>query len=142
MNNRKNQAVIIFADLSFLVISALVAGYHFVHFDQKISAREDENVLMEKRIEFTGLDAEGSCGHAGADNPVEIEIPGDGGRFIIDGRSTEKSNLRKELENMKGAKLNLLIDRKAPSEDTLYLFSLLQKLNCDITLLHFPEDRL
>ncbi len=139
---KKSHVFIIFADISFLLCGILCVGYIFVttkeHEPKNVML--ENNVLFEKGIEFPKLEGKSSMIHMNNLTQVEILVPQEGGRFIIDGNPVLKTELVTRLKNVKDKSVAVSIDQNAPSGDTLYLFSILDKFNSNITVLHLSEE--
>jgi hypothetical protein len=127
---------IIFADISFLLCGVLCIGYIFVE-EKK---NEPERVLFEKGIEFPTLSGESGVVYGDKLDSIEIVIPDEGGRFIVNGESIIKTEIAANLIDVEGKSIILYIDPDAPSGDTLYLYSLLNNLNVNVTVPHLLEE--
>lgn len=134
---------IIFADISFLLCGVLCIGYIFV--DVKKHEQEnvmvENNVLFEKGIEFPTLSGEPGVVYGKSHDSIEIVIPHEGGRFIVNGKSILKEQITASLDDVEGKSITLYIDKDAPSGDTLYLYSILNNLNANVTVLHLLEEQ-
>ncbi len=134
---------IIFADISFLLCGVLCIGYIFV--DVKKHEQEnvmvENNVLFEKGIEFPTLSGEPGVVYGKGHDSIEIVIPHEGGRFIVNGKSILKEQIAASLDDVEGKSITLYIDKDAPSGDTLYLYSILNNLNANVTVLHLLEEQ-
>lgn len=128
---------IIFADISFLLCGVLCIGYIFVD----VKKKEQEKVLFEKGIEFPTLSGESGKVYAESVVPIEIVIPHEGGRFIVNGKSILKAQIEASLVDVEGKSITLYIDKDAPSGDTLFLYSILNNLNANVTVPHLLEER-
>ncbi len=142
MNNLRSLALIIFADISFQICNVLCAGYIFVNLKEKelVLPIVESNILLEKGIEFPRLEGESSMVHKNAVTAMEILIQQEGGRYIIDGKPVPRPELAANLENTRNESITVSIDQNAPSGDTLYLFSILNKLNSNVKILHVSEE--
>lgn len=134
---KTSHVYIIFADISFLLCGILCLGYVFVD----VKRNEPERVLFEKGIEFPALSrkSEVYAESSGSDS-IEIVIPRNGGRYIVEGESVLKTEIGASLMNVKDKPIILHISPKAPSEDTLYLYDILNGLNANVTVLHWLEE--
>lgn len=128
---------IIFADISFLLCGVLCIGYIFVD----VKKKEQEKVLFEKSIEFPTLSGEPGMVHAKGRDSIEIVIPHEGGKFIVNGKSILKEQIAANLVDVEGKSITLYIDKDAPSGDTLFLYSILNNLNANVTVPHLLEER-
>lgn len=149
MKSRRERSIIVFAELGFLTLTVFMSGYLFVDLKNKESRKETENkpVVMEKDIEFPNLNNEGSKDYitnANSQETLEMRIPRKGGTFIIGNKTFLRKDLRAALEGIKGRSVNLMVDKMAPSEDTLYFFSIIGEYNLLINVLHniSEEERL
>jgi len=129
MQNRRESAVIMFADLSMLLITVLISGYFFLQIkkDDEASQQEAETKL-EKELILPDLDDNGSVRSTEDTVMSEVKVFRDGGRFAVDGKEVVKSELETVIRGVKAESLRLEIDGKAPSEDTLFLLDILTKL--------------
>jgi len=125
---------IIFADISFLLCGVLVLGYMFVEIKQKESVR----VLFEREIEFPALSGKSEVYSENSNrDSIKIVIPHDGGRYIVEGTSVLRTEIGARLADVANKSIILQIDPKAPSGDTLYLYSILNELNANVTVQHY-----
>lgn len=134
---KKSHVYIIFADISFLLTGMLCIGYLFVD----VKKSEPEKVLFEKDMEFPTLGGEPGNVYEGRQDSVEIKIPHEGGRFIVNGELVSKAEIAAALSDIKGKSITLYIDKSAPSGDTLYLYSILDSLNARVAMLHLLEGQ-
>ena len=121
---------IIFADISFLLCGVLCIGYIFV--DEK--KNEQEKVLFEKSIEFPTLSGQSGVVYGDNRDSIDIEIPQEGGRYVVNGKPILKEQIAASLIDVDGKSITLCIDKNAPSGDTLYLYSILNDLNANVTV--------
>jgi len=142
MSSLRALALIIFADISFQICNVLCAGYIFVNLKEKepVIPVVESNILLEKGIEFPRLEGESSIARENTVNAMEILIQRDGGKYIIDGKPVPRPELAANLENTRNESITVSIDQNAPSGDTLYLFSILNKLNSNVKILHVSEE--
>ena len=125
---------IIFADISFLLCGVLVLGYMFVEIKQK----EPVKVLFEREIEFPVLSGKSAAYSENSNrDSIKIVIPHDGGRYIVEGTSVLRTEIGARLSDVANKSIILQIDPKAPSGDTLYLYSILNELNANVTVQHY-----
>jgi len=125
---------IIFADISFLLCGVLVLGYMFVEIKQK----EPVKVLFEREIEFPVLSGKSEVYSENSNrDSIKIVIPHDGGRYIVEGTSVLRTEIGARLSDVANKSIILQIDPKAPSGDTLYLYSILNELNANVTVQHY-----
>ena len=143
MNNLRALALIIFADISFQICNVLCAGYIFVNLkeNEPLMPIVESNVILEKGIEFPKLEGESSMVHNNTQAALKILIPQEGGKYIIDGNPVPKQELTAALGNSMNKSITVSIDQDAPSGDTLYLFSILNKLNSNVRILHIAEKQ-
>ena len=138
---KKSHVLIIFSDLSFLLCAVLCVGYLFVtmkkHTPENMAA--ENKVLFEKGIEFPTLGGESGTVYADDRESIEIVVPPEGGRFIVNGESILKDQIAASLVDVDGKSITLYIDKDAPSGDTLYLYSILNNLNANVTVPHLLE---
>lgn len=140
---KKSHVFIIFADISFLLCGILCVGYIFVNVKKKHEPENElveNNILFEKGIEFPKMDGELSRIHTNPYDSMNILVPREGGKFLIDGKSILRSELAMRLENTGDRSISVSIDKAAPSGDTLYLFSILNKFNSNVSVSHIPEE--
>ena len=140
---KTSHVFIIFADISFLLCGVLCVGYIFVNVkehEQK-NFMVENNVLFEKGIEFPTLSGEPGVVYAKGLDSIEIVIPHEGGRFIVNGKSILKEQIAASLVDVDGKSITLCIDKNAPSGDTLYLYSILSNLNANVTVSHLLEEQ-
>ncbi len=52
-----------------------------------------------------------------------------------------KTQIAANLVDIEGKSITLYIDKDAPSGDTLYLYSILNNLNANVTVPHLLEER-
>ncbi|MBC8550436.1 MAG: hypothetical protein H8D23_12395 [Candidatus Brocadiales bacterium] len=128
---------IIFADISFLLCGVLCIGYIFV--DEK--KNEQEKVLFEKSIEFPTLSGQSGVVYGDNRDSIDIEIPQEGGRYVVNGKPILKEQIAASLIDVDGKSITLCIDKNAPSGDTLYLYSILNDLNANVTVPHLMEEQ-
>jgi biopolymer transport protein ExbD len=141
MNNMRALALIIFADISFQICNVLCAGYIFVNLKEKEPVMPIvENNILERGIEFPKLAGMSSMVHKNTITAMEILIQQEGGKYIIDGKPVPRPELAANLENSRNESIIVSIDQNAPSGDTLYLFSILNKLNSNVKILHVSEE--
>ena len=141
MGNLRALALIIFADISFQICNVLCAGYIFVNLKEKEPVMPIvENNILERGIEFPKLGGMSSMVHKNTVNAMEILIQQEGGKYIIDGKPVPRPELAANLENTRNESITVSIDQNAPSGDTLYLFSILNKLNSNVKILHVSEE--
>jgi len=140
---KKFHVFIIFSDLSFLLCAVLCVGYLFVTMKkhEPKNMTTDNKILFEKGIEFPTLSGESGVVYAESQDSIEIEIPHEGGRFIVNGKSILKTEIAANLVDIEGKSITLYIDKDAPSGDTLYLYSILNNLNANVTVPHLLEER-
>ena len=125
---------IIFADISFLLCSVLVLGYMFVEIKQK----EPVKVLFEREIEFPVLSGKSAAYSENSNrDSIKIVIPHDGGKYIVEGTPVLRTEIGARLADVADKSIILQIDPKAPSGDTLYLYSILNELNANVTVQHY-----
>ena len=125
---------IIFADISFLLCGVLVLGYMFVEIKQK----EPVKVLFEREIEFPVLSGKSAAYSENSNrDSIKIVIPHDGGRYIVEGTSVLRTEIGARLADVANKSIILQIDPKAPSGDTLYLYSILNEVNANVTVQHY-----
>ena len=125
---------IIFADISFLLCSVLVLGYMFVEIKQKESVK----VLFEREIEFPVLSGKSAAYSENSNrDSIKIVIPHDGGKYIVEGTPVLRTEIGARLADVADKSIILQIDPKAPSGDTLYLYSILNELNANVTVQHY-----
>jgi hypothetical protein len=140
---KKSHVFIIFADVSFLLCGILCVGYIFV--TEKKHEPEDSivanNVLFEKGIEFPTLSGGSGSVYGESQDSIEIVIPHEGGRFIVNGKSILKTEIAANLNDVEGKSIILCIDKSAPSGDTLYLYSILNNHNANVTVTHLLEGQ-
>ncbi|MFQ5685776.1 MAG: hypothetical protein ACE5GV_03870 [Candidatus Scalindua sp.] len=128
---------IIFADISFLMCGVLVLGYMFVEIKQK----EPVRVLFEREIEFPTLSGKSEVyPESSSRDSIKIIIPHDGGRFIVEGTPVLRTEIGARLADVANRSIVLQIDPKAPSGDTLYLYSILNELNANVTVQHYLSE--
>ena len=128
---------IIFADISFLMCGVLVLGYMFVEIKQK----EQVKVLFEREIEFPTLNGTSEAYSENSNiESIKIIIPHDGGRYIVEGQPVLRKEIGTRLADVAGKSIILQINPKAPSEDTLYLYSILNELNANVTVQHYLSE--
>lgn len=128
---------IIFADISFLMCGVLVLGYMFVEIKQK----EPVRVLFEREIEFPTLSGTSEAYSENSNrDAIKIVIPHDGGRYIVEGAPVLRTEIGARLADVANRSIILQIDPKAPSEDTLYLYSILNELNANVTVQHYLSE--
>lgn len=142
MNNLRALALIIFADISFQICNVLCAGYIFVNLKEQepVMPIVEHNMLLERGIEFPKLEGGSSTVHKNAVTVMEILVQQEGGIYVIDGNPVLKKELAANLENIRNESITVSIDQNAPSGDTLYLFSVLNKLNSNVKILHLLEE--
>jgi len=129
---------IIFADISFLLCGVLILGYMFVEIKQK----EPVRVLFEREIEFPTLSGKSEVySESSSGDSIKIIIPHDGGRYIVEGTPVLRTEIGARLADVANKSIILQIDPKAPSEDTLYLYSILNELNATVTVQHYLSGR-
>ncbi|MCR4288643.1 MAG: hypothetical protein NUV86_00055 [Candidatus Scalindua sp.] len=129
---------IIFADISFLLCGVLVIGYMFVEIKQK----EPVKVLFEREIDFPTLSGKSEVySESSSGDSIKIIIPHDGGRYIVEGTPVLRTEIGARLVDVANKSIILQIDPKAPSEDTLYLYSILNELNANVTVQHYLSGR-
>lgn len=141
MSNRRENAVIIFADLSFLIITVLVSGYLFVELKEKDKSVDSQKSVSMKIVERLPVLPEvvGNEYLSGVTG-VSLSIPECGGQFIIDGKNLKRDEVREELEFKNSKKsAELVIENRTPSGDTLYLLDILSELGFKVNLLYVPE---
>lgn len=140
---KKFHVFIIFSDLSFLLCAVLCVGYLFVtmkeHKPENTTA--ENKILFEKGITFPTLSGESGVVYAEGQDSIEIVIPQEGGRFIVNGESILKTQIAANLVDAEGKFITLYIDENAPSGDTLYLYSILNNINASVTVPHLLEER-
>jgi len=143
MNNLRALALIIFADISFQICNVLCAGYIFVNLKEKepVMPIVESNMLFERGIEFPKLGGKPSMIHNNTHTSLEILVPQDGGKYIVDGNPVLKQELAAALRSSMNKSITVSIDQNAPSGDTLYLFSILNKLNSNVRILHIAEEQ-
>ena len=125
---------IIFADISFLLCSVLVLGYMFVEIKQK----EPVKVLFEREIEFPVLSGKSAAYSENSNrDSIKIVIPHDGGKYIVEGTPVLRTEIGARLADVADKSIILQIDPKAPSGDTLYLYSILNEVNANVTVQHY-----
>lgn len=134
---KTSHVYIVFADISFLLCGILCLGYVFVD----VKKNDPESVLFEKGIEFPTLSGEPGVVYAKGRDSIDIEIPHEGGRFIVNGKSIMKTEIAASLVDVEGKSITLHIDQNAPSGDTLYLYSILNDLNANVTVPHLMEEQ-
>ena len=141
MNNLRALALIIFADISFQICNVLCAGYIFVNLkeNEPVMPIVESNVLWERGIEFPKLEGGASTVHKDDVAVMEILVQQEGGRYIINGNPILKKELTAALGSSMNKAITVSIDQDAPSGDTLYLFSILNKLNSNVKVLHVSE---
>ncbi|MGR3174558.1 MAG: hypothetical protein ACUZ8N_08180 [Candidatus Scalindua sp.] len=142
MSNLRSLALIIFADISFQICNVLCAGYIFVNLKEKEPAMPivENNMLFERGIEFPKFGGVSSMIHKNTRTSIEILIPKEGGKYIIDSNPVSKTELAATLRNSMNKLITVSIDQNAPSGDTLYLFSILDRLNSNVKILHISEE--
>lgn len=146
MKRRRDSAVVMFADLSFLVVTVLISGYFFVSIKKETEVQEQasDKGLMESEIEFVKLvDGKPGSKSITADNRdiLKVVIPEEGGKYIIGNKEVRRFELERELSSAKFDTVRVGVDKRAPSQDTLYLFSVFEKLKLKMELLHYLEDK-
>tara|TARA_B100000315_G_scaffold17118_1_gene15243 strand:- start:729 stop:1160 length:432 start_codon:yes stop_codon:yes gene_type:complete len=143
MSNLRALALIIFADISFQICNVLCAGYIFVNLKEKelVMPIVESNILLGKGIEFPKLGGTSSMAHNNTHTSLEILIPQEGGKYIIDDNPVLKQELAAALGNSMNTSITVSIDQDAPSGDTLYLFSILNNLNSNVRILHIAEEQ-
>jgi hypothetical protein len=125
---------IIFADISFLLCGVLVLGYMFVEIKQK----EPVKVLFEREIEFPVLSGKSAAYSENSNrDSIKIVIPHDGGKYIVEGTPVLRTEIGARLADVADKSIILQIDPKAPSGDTLYLYSILNEVNANVTVQHY-----
>jgi hypothetical protein len=138
---KTSHVFIIFADVSFLLCGVLCVGYIFVNVKEQENAMAKNNVLFERGIEFPTLSGEPGVVYAKGQDSIDIEIPQEGGRYIVNGKPILKEQIAANLVNVEGKSITLCIDQNAPSGDTLYLYSILNDLNANVTVPHLKEEQ-
>jgi hypothetical protein len=140
---KKSHVFIIFADISFLLCGILCVGYIFANVKkhEPENVMVENNVLFEKGIEFPTLSGEPGDVYAEGRDSIEIVIPHEGGRYIVNGKSIMKTEIAAGLVDVEGKSITLHIDQNAPSGDTLYLYSILNDLNANVTVPHLMEEQ-
>jgi biopolymer transport protein ExbD len=120
----------------------LCAGYIFVNLKEKepVIPIVENNMLLERGIEFPKLGGMSSMVHKNTHTSIEILIPQEGGKYIIDSNPVLKTELAATLRNSMNKSITVSIDQNAPSGDTLYLFSILDRLNSNVKILHISEE--
>lgn len=138
---KTSHVFIIFADISFLLCGILCVGYIFVNVKkhEPKNVMVENNVLFETGIEFPTLSGEPGGVYAKGRDSIDIVIPHEGGRFIVNGKSILKTDIAVSLDDVEGKSITLYIDKGAPSGDTLYLYSILNNLNANVTVSHLLE---
>lgn len=140
---KKSHVFIIFADISFMLCGILCVGYIFVNVKkhEPENVMVETNVLFETGIEFPTLSGESGAVYGKSRDSIEIIIPHEGGRFIVNGKSLLKTQIAASLDDIEGKSITLCIDKDAPSGDTLYLYSILNDLNANVTVPHLLETQ-
>jgi hypothetical protein len=138
---KTSHVFIIFADVSFLLCGVLCVGYIFVNVKEQKNVMAKDNVLFEKGIEFPTLSGEPGVVYAKGRDSIDIEIPQDGGRYVVNGKPILKEQIAASLIDVDGKSITLCIDKNAPSGDTLYLYSILNDLNANVTVPHLKEEQ-
>jgi len=138
---KTSHVFIIFADISFLLCGILCVGYIFVNVKEQENVMAENNVLFEKGIEFPKLSGEPGVVYAKGRDSIDIVIPHEGGRFVVNGKSILKEQISASLVDVEGKSITLYIDKDAPSGDTLYLYSILNNLKANITVPHLIEEQ-
>ncbi|KHE90481.1 MAG: hypothetical protein SCABRO_03783 [Candidatus Scalindua brodae] len=134
---KTSHVYIVFADISFLLCGILCLGYVFVD----VKKNEQESVLFEKSIEFPTLSGQSEVVYGDNRDSIEIEIPQEGGRYVVNGKPILKEQIAASLIDVDGKSITLCIDKNAPSGDTLYLYSILNDLNANVTVPHLMEKQ-
>ena len=138
---KTSHVFIIFADVSFLLCGVLCVGYIFVNVKEQENVMAKNNVLFEKGIEFPTLSGGPGAVYAKARDSIDIEIPQEGGRYIVNGKLIMKGQIAANLIDVEDKSITLCIDQNAPSGDTLYLYSILNDLNANVTVPHLKEEQ-
>jgi hypothetical protein len=138
---KTSHVFIIFADVSFLLCGVLCVGYIFVNVKEQKNVMAKNNILFEKGIEFPTLSGGPGAVYAKARDSIDIEIPQEGGRYIVNGKLVMKGQIAANLIDVEGKSITLCIDTNAPSGDTLYLYSILDGLNAKVTVPHIMEEQ-
>lgn len=145
MKDFRSMAFVIFADIAFQLCNGLAAGYYFVSLkEQEAKHAECDHTesrhFKEKGIEVPVLDS-GNSSESPSDNQnsIEILVPKEGGKFIIGGKTVQKSELDTALKNMKNTSCTVSVDKTAPSGDTLYLFDVLNRHNLKVKIVYLGD---
>lgn len=137
MQSRRESAVIVFADLSMLMITVLISGYFFLQIkkDDVLPPPEEKTAYL-KDLELPVLDKEGSLVSGNSVAMSEVEVFREGGGFAIDGRRVGRSDLETSMSQVKTASIRINIDGKAFGEDILFLQDILKRLKIKSNYTH------
>jgi hypothetical protein len=129
MQSRRESAVIVFADLSMLMITVLISGYFFLQIKKDdVKQSLGEKTTYVKDLDLAELDNKGSLVSENSVAMSEVDIFREGGGFSIDGRRVGKSELEASMSQIRTASVRINIDGKAYGEDILFLQNLVKKL--------------
>jgi hypothetical protein len=138
MQSRRESAVIVFADLSMLMITVLISGYFFLQIkeDEILLPPPGDKVAYLKELELPVLDKNGSLVSENSVAMSEVDIFREGGGFAIDGRKVDRSELGAFMSRVKTSSLKVNIDGKAFGEDILFLQNILNSLKIKSNYTH------
>jgi hypothetical protein len=129
MQSRRESAVIVFADLSMLMITVLISGYFFLQIKKDdVERPPGEKTKYVKDLDLTDLNNKGSLVAENSVAMSEVDVLQEGGGFSIDGRRVGRSELEAVMLQVRTVSVRINIDGKAYAEDIDFLQNIVKKL--------------
>ena len=128
MKDKEESFYVTFADLAFQIVLVLAMGYTFM----TVAVYAGSGVQRVIEIELPRMEVEIRKTGSSEATSFTIIITRSGSYMDSEGNELKREQLKNFFQRQNGQRLRMVVDRKAPTETTLYLLHLAQKNNISV----------